>query len=32
LTIPDQGLAELRHNTQLIATLTLQNENPSPEK
>ena len=32
LTINNQGMAELRHNTQLVATLTLQDENPSPKK
>ncbi len=32
LTITNQGVAELQHNTQLITTLTLQNENPSPKK
>ncbi|MDT8283104.1 MAG: hypothetical protein RQ982_09915 [Gammaproteobacteria bacterium] len=32
LTITTQGVAELRRNTQLIATLILQDENPSPTK
>ena len=31
LTINSQGLAELRHNDQLITLLTLQDKNPSPE-
>jgi len=31
LTINSQGLAELRHNAQLITLLTLQDKNPSPE-
>ena len=31
LTINNQGLAELRHNTQLIASFTLQDKNPSSE-
>lgn len=30
LTINDQGLAELRHDTQLITLFTLQDKNPSP--
>lgn len=32
LTINNQGMAELRHHAQLVATLTLQDENPSPKK
>ena len=32
LTINDQGLAELRHKSQLVGTFTRQDENPSPRK
>lgn len=32
LTINDQGLAELRHQSQLVAIFTRQDENPSLEK
>ncbi len=31
LTINNQGIAELRHNSQLIALFTLQDKNPSSE-
>jgi len=31
LTINDQGLAELRHKSQLIGSFTRQDENPSPK-
>jgi hypothetical protein len=32
LTISNQGLAELRHKSQLVASFTRQDENPSPQK
>ena len=32
LTINDQGLAELRHKSQLVGVFTRQDENPSPRK
>ena len=32
LIINDQGLAELRHKSQLVASFTRQDENPSPQK
>jgi len=32
LTISNQGLAELRHKSQLVASFTRQDENPSPKK
>ena len=32
LTVNDQGLAELRHTSQLVGTFTRQDENPSPKK
>ena len=32
LTINNQGLAELRHKSQLVASFSRQDENPSPNK
>lgn len=32
LIAKSKGVAELRHNDQLVTTLTLQDENPSPKK